>query len=602
MMKKALAVFLAGILMMSAFSCVLAEDAGFTVKSTPVVQGSEQAGTMDLRFYAEAPHVAYYGIKAYLVFMRQEELTVTAQDGGFWEIRNPNGSVLQVNPAAGTITAPDWALFQNPSAPYRTQIGVKDSPCAWTYYSELVFDDPPAAVVFNFARYGIRIYADAEDVYLPLGLLSTMFTDVAVNYVSYNGETVFRPVIEVETITSMPQGFYEGKRISALLDGTEKRAEDEIRESYGELCFILDYFFGHPGIAALDQAIAEKGLHAALQETEGGEKLLKKLLSPDMGDYLAGLTELFFDRMDDGHTAYTGISGIMNDPLHYPLLVMKVALEAGPALAGNSSVSRGLLQTGVQACRSAAWGDELYREFGSTAIIRIDSFNPDIRGWEAYYAGQGEIPMDAFGITWTGLKRASENPAIQNVLLDLTVNMGGSGDILMAMADLLTGDNVFRGYNVLTGQHQHAVVHTDKNLDGVFDEKDDEVRYDFHYGVLTTRVSFSCGNLFPFLMQDQGAVLLGEPSGGGSCCVQFAAMSDGTVFVMSSYMWALRNRNDDSLESGCRPDLPISRVEPPVPTNANPRFSMGDYTPYYDGGMLDRMMNDWFAQAETPAA
>ena len=604
-MRKSLALLLAFVLMTSVISFASSEEAAYTVQTAPVVHGEEQAGSMDLHFYADAPHVAYYGMKAYAAFLLQVDLTVTPLDGGVWEVVNPNGSVIRVSPAAGTITASDWARFQNPPVPYTAQVGVKDSPCAWTYYSDLVFDDAPNAVVFDFAKYGIALYADADDVYLPLALLSTMFTDVAVNYVIFNGETVFQPVLDLNSLVGIPAGFYESERMRALLNGEAQRWDDEIRESYGELCFILDYFFGHPGVALLDGAIAEKGFDAALKDLPdgAGEALVSGLNSPDMGEYLAAMSKVFFELLDDGHTVFSGISGILSDPGAYPALFIKVLSEAGSSIMGNSGQAKLMMMNAIPAQRTAAWGSDVYRECGSTAILRIDAFNPDIAGWEAYYAGTGDIPMDAFGITWTGLKNASENPAIKNILFDLSANAGGSNDILMAMIDLATGDNLFRGYNVLTGQHEHAVVHTDKNLDGVFDEKDDKVKYNFNYGVLTTRLSFSCGNLFPCLMQDNGAVLIGEPSGGGSCCVQTATLSGGAIFMMSSWLWTLRAPDDASLEDGCRTDLPIERIEPETPTNTNPKLSVGDYSAYFDDVMLDRMMNEWFEQqAEAPAA
>ncbi len=604
-MKKALAFLLAAIMAVSAASFALAEEGDCEVRPTPVMRGGEKIGDLNLRFYPAAPHIAYYGVKDYVAFMYQVDLTVAPGDGGVCTVTNPNGSFIMADPAAGTVIAPDWALFQSPPAPYTGQVGVKDSPCAWTYYSELVFEDAPNTVIFDFAKYGIAIYADENDVYLPLALLSTMFTDIAVNYVIYNGETVFVPVLDMSNLTGLPEGFYKAERMQALLKGGEKRAEDEIAENYGELCFILDYFFGHPGTSPLDKGIAEKGLEAALREDlpGKGEQVIEGLRSPDMGEYMAAMSQLFFELLDDGHTAFTGISDLMNNPLAYPDMYMKILLLAGNSIAVNSSVPKQQMMQAIPAQRAAVWGKELYREYGSTAIIRIDAFAPDIAGWEAYYAGTGEIPMDALGITWTGLKRASENPAIKNVLFDLSANAGGSGDLLMAIIDLVTGDNHFRGYNVLTGQHVYAVVHTDKNLDGVIDERDDEVKYDFNYGVLTTRLSFSCGNLFPFLMQDHGAVLLGEPTGGGSCCVQTATLSGGAVFMMSSYMWRLETPDGASLEDGCRTDLPIERVEPAAPTNGNPRLSLGDYSAYFDDAMLDEMLCDWFEEAaEIPAA
>ncbi len=601
-MKKATALFLALIMAFSALSFASAEETDFVVKNVPVLREGEQTGTMDLRFYAEAPHVPCMGIKAYMAFLMQVDLTVT-EENGVWTLAHPNGSFLRADPAAGVITAPDWASFQNPPVPYQGRaVGVKDYSCAWSYYPELVFDDAPAAVIFNFAKYGIPLRADAEDVYLPLSLLSTMFCDIAINYVLYNGESVFIPSVDLNALTSLPAGYYESPRMRDLLTGKARREEDEIACSYGELCFILDYFFGHPGRAPLDAAVAEKGLDAALKDlgTEG-EALIEGLRSPDMVDYLTALTLLFCGQMDDGHTFFTGITDLIGGSAPYPDIVMRLVMGAYSALAGFSGNSIAAMSALIRQTRDTFWGGDVYRECGSTAILRIDAFSPDAAGWEAYYAGTGDIPMDALGVTWTGLKRASENPAIKNVLFDLSANSGGSGDMLMAMLDLAVGDNVFRGYNVLTGQHEHAIIRTDKNLDGVFDEKDNEVKYHFNYAVLTTRSSFSCGNLFPFLMQENGAVIIGEPTGGGSCCVQTATLSGGAVFMMSSYMWALCTRDDVPLEDGCPVDLPVARTET-YPGVAGDRLSTGDYSVYFDDAMLDSMINDWFAQRqEAPA-
>lgn len=62
----------------------------------------------------------------------------------------------------------------------------------------------------------------------------------------------------------------------------------------------------------------------------------------------------------------------------------------------------------IRKVREAVWGNEVYRECGSTAVIRIDGFHDDAAGWEAYYAGRGEIPMDAVGIRF---EEQAEAPA-----------------------------------------------------------------------------------------------------------------------------------------------------------------------------------------------
>ena len=117
-MKKALSLLLALIMMISGISFAAAEGTDYTVQTTGVWTGQEQVGSMDLRFYPAAPHVPYYGMKAYVAFMRNVDLAVTPLDGGIWEVANPNGSSVLVNPSAGTIDAADWAKFQLPPLPY----------------------------------------------------------------------------------------------------------------------------------------------------------------------------------------------------------------------------------------------------------------------------------------------------------------------------------------------------------------------------------------------------------------------------------------------------------------------------------------------------
>ena len=578
------------------------EGKDYFVKTVSVLTGKEQTGSMDLRFYTSAPHVPYYGLKAYVNFMYQTGLTVTPLDGGVWEIANPNGTKILADPSAGKIEAADWARFQIPPLPYTTMVGVKDAPCGWTYYSEIVFEGPPAPVTFDFAKYGIPLYADEEDVYLPLELLSTMFTDVACNYVLWNGESVLKPVMDIGEISLMPLGWYESRYMRALLTGKSRRKEDVIREDYAELCFTLDHFFGHPGTAILDRGIGEKGLDAALDDVPELASLKDRLKDPDMIEYMLALYDLFNIGLNDGHCSYFGFNTMALPEFPFPEVLNKVGNRVASMLQTRSYFQNEITYA-VRKARAAAWGDDVYRECGSTAIIRIDAFQSDNAGWEAYYAGKGEIPMDAVGITWTGLKRASENPSIRNILFDLSANSGGSNDMLSYMIDLMFGDNVFRGYNVLTGQDEYAVLHSDKNLDGVFDEKDDEVKYDFNYAVLATRASFSCGNLMPVLMQDHGAVLLGEPSGGGTCAIQISTLTNGGEYMMSSWLWALRDAKGESVEGGCKTDLPIARIEPETPTHEDPRLSNGDYAPFFDDVMLDRMINEWFEEkALAPAA
>ena len=334
-----------------------------------------------------------------------------------------------------------------------------------------------------------------------------------------------------------------------------------------------------------------------------GDGIRQRLLSADYIEYIAGLNDLFCYGLGDGHTAVMTPFGLSSLPNLYGDAMTRLSRLIMASSTAGMSYGQYYGRAAIQQTRQALWGDETYREYGSTAIIRIDAFEPDEAQWHAWEAGEGDMPMDALGITCRGLERAAANPAIRNIIFDLTNNGGGSQDQMSAIIGMVTGDVDFRGYNTLTKQRLHAVYIVDRNMDGAIDERDAEVSWDYNFGVLTSRFAFSCGNLFPFLMQDNGAIVIGEPTGGGSSIIQMVTLCDSPAFLMSSYQWNLRGSNGEEVEAGAVPDIPIDRIENWDGENPYyPRLVPGDYSPYYDDEMLDRMMNEWFDQALAPAA
>jgi C-terminal processing protease CtpA/Prc len=257
--------------------------------------------------------------------------------------------------------------------------------------------------------------------------------------------------------------------------------------------------------------------------------------------------------------------------------------------------------------RKGMWGEKTYREAGSTAIIRLDSFMPDEAAWTSYYSGEGDFPDDSLGIVISGLRKAAENPKIKNIIFDLTCNGGGSPDVMMAILAVTTGQTQLYGKQKITGQNMTITFEADTNFDGVYDEKDKEVHYDFNYGVLTTRYAFSCGNLFPIIAQEGGAVLIGEPTSGGSCCVQVGSDAQGLSYMMSSAQWQLTDSAYNSVEGGCSIDLPIetksSHFVDKIVSIAGVDEGVPSFLKFFNAKRLNRMMNEWFEnQSQTDLA
>ena len=606
MKKKSILITLLLCLVLAAVPVYGAEEAQFTVQTFPLRDDDSQIGNLDLRFYEDKPNIAYIGIKNYMATLQELDITVSAQEDGTLLLTHPNGTSIKADPAAGTIYAENWTVFQTPDLPYiGEKKGIKDTDCWWTEIPELIYAEEATPVTFDFAKYGIDMYADGEDVYLPLAVISGLLEDVSLNLLAFNGDTAFKYSGNVTNMDTFSPGYYEGEKIKALINGEAQRAEDQINESYAEICFFVDYLFGHPGVAVLDEVVTEKGLDAALDDLPDGlgAQIRESLHSPDYVEYLCGINDLLSFGLSDGHTALMTLPTVMVRPDTFPIVTDSLVERLTPSLEPSMNTYQMIIKTVLEPTRQQIWGDETYREYGNTAIIRIDSFHPDEAGWAAWKEGTGELPDDALGITWTGLQKAMANPEIHNIIFDLTCNGGGSQDLMQAIIGMFTGDVSFNGYNPLTKQHMQAIVKTDRNMDGVIDEEDQEVHYDYNLGVLTTRSAFSCGTLFPVMMQDKGAIVIGENTGGGSCVVQMFTLSDGPVFLMSSYLYHLRNAQGEEVEKGADPDIPLERIETTDVGNPYfPRLTPGDYSPYYNDEILDELMNDWFAQEEVPAA
>lgn len=598
-MKKGISILLVLAFVLGIAPPGVTEGPAFIERDASVVRKDREGDTLKLRFYEDQPSVPYFGFMAFSNYAGNNPMTYALQEDGTGVLTSAQGATAVADAAKGTMYIGQWSNFRNPPLPYEgTAVGLKDSTCGFVRVKEIVYEGEAKPVTLDFAKYGLHMYVEKDDVYLPLTLISTIMSDVATWNMSWNGEKIFYSRIGSN---ALPEGFLDSEAMKARLEG--KREEDLAKEVYAELCFIFDNFFGHPGIAALDQAISEKGLEQALKDYEGTANTVEGLQSTDTKEYLSAMMKAFSYGLDDGHTSPMNPIFLINTS--HPI-VTEIMPDVLTALERSSGEKNYILQNIIdEQYRTPAWGNEPYHEYGSTAVIRMDSFMPDEAGWEKFYKGEGEIPADDAGNIISGLKKAAANPEIRNVIFDLSMNIGGYSDILAFMLGLTTGSNKMYGREKLTGQTFCVTYEADTNLDGLFDEKDKESIYSqFNYGVLTTRKAFSCGNLFPFLMQENGAVLLGEPSGGGSCCVQICSLSDGMDFQMSSSQWQLTDKDFVSVEGGCKTDLPIEGEIKTVPVSQDGSVTMEvrNYSRFFIDEELDRMMNEWFAAEEKPAA
>lgn len=599
-MKTKMMVFAITVSLFMLCACWVSGDGtSCTEQLTKVYSGGTEAGELTLRFYETTPNVPYLGMNAYSQYMKRQTLTLRQEEDGTCVLVNGTGEELFCDTEEGKIVIQDWGKFFDLPLPLEDEAnGWKDTSTHFVRITDVDYEGEAGPVTLDFAKYGINIYADEDDIYLPVSVLSNIMTDIATNYMLYNGENLYVERLSLDG--SGIEGFYSSERLRGELRG-EKRKDDIIRQSYADLCFNFDYFFGHPGKAVLDEALAEKGLDQALKDLgEEGASIRSGLLSDDLDEYILAMNQLFMEYLSDGHTVLYGIQDLLTDPevRSDTEKMQKLGIEFEMDILKSPATMKQLLHGAIAAQRQIVWGDEDYREFGSTAIIRLDSFMPDEEAWDQYYKGEGDMPEDCLGIVASGLRKASENPAVENVIFDLSCNNGGSPDVMMAILAMTTGQNQLYGLQKITGQKLTFTFEADTNFDGIYDEQDKNTEYDFNYGVLVTRKAFSCGNLFPIIFQEGGAVLIGESSSGGSCCVQIGTDAEGLHYVMSSAQWQLVDSEGLSVEGGCKVDIPAKADSIGIVDKLLSNFGIDENLPFFedffDDAKLDSIMNDWF--------
>ena len=150
----------------------------------------------------------------------------------------------------------------------------------------------------------------------------------------------------------------------------------------------------------------------------------------------------------------------------------------------------------------------------------------------------------------------------ENFVIDLSTNTGGSDDVMGFILSMIEGKNA-NSYHMdgKTGYRMKDTFYADKNLDGVIDEKDEAVKYDFNYAIMTSRVCFSNGNSLPCLASEADIPLLGDRTGGGGCSMSFFGVpgAAGSYGISGTYM--IMNSKYESVDPGVEPTYPMLTVD-----------------------------------------
>lgn len=563
------------------------ESTDFISEALAVIASEEkESGSMSVRFYEGNSYIPYvplqYFFEQYMKYSvisasyANDEYRYTIKDSG-------NGNkryYVVVNKKSDTITIPAFAgLLETNESNEDTSFLSK----MFLIVSKFIGENTRT---FNLAKYGFKVYGSYDDVFVPLCILSNIFSSLRYDRYFYNGKAVYQTTSNDETYYDSSKGyvsFYESDWYTDSNGNLKERSKALIDYSYNLLCFTHDYLYGHSGY----YGFADDGNGYPVETTVAAADALDfdqmmiqyagdvrtLLLSSSYKDYITGLTALFFMVYGDVHTGMTAKQDFIsvNDMINNygkafiyskKFLMQSATDERLTEWRESARSSKSSAATYIPTISETTIPSFEVIDSNKTAIIRFDEFIVDSAGWSAYYNGSPSanpdpatvtLPDDTIGLFYKAFyaleHEAAYKDSVKNVVIDISCNGGGdSGALNFALACLLDPQSAsMLEYDVISGGKKTYTAYCDLNLDGKEDSSDK--KKDYNFAIYTSLLSFSCGNAMPCICSDNGIKIIGQRSGGGSCVVRYGCTADGFPY---QYSGALRISHSDwsNVESG----------------------------------------------------
>lgn len=408
-----------------------------------------------------------------------------------------------------------------------------------------VYSSNEKSITFNTGNYYFDILYYQSKVLIPLPILNVLFCSVNQANLLYNGD-------EYHFYYGSPSKSVIASMRESQLNGTE--CPNDVRKAtINGLLFTMDYFYG-----LKDEKEIDSGFVNYLTQGQ-----LENLWSNDCNVYNAAYLQIFQRKIDELHTnlLFPSVYNALNDKFDI------FSEENIGERWGEYYRSLDELQNNYK----NKFGEiEAVRFDGKTAFIKLNEFR--VAANNVLYDTSGNLKDDAweydtFYFMLHAMSRIKKQRGIENVVLDLTSNGGGTLGAMWSVLGFLTNrDIVLPSYNTLTKEFRLDYYAIDSDDDGDYSDRDAYTQYDWY--VLTSQNTFSAANDFVSVVKNMDiATVIGERTGGGMCSVMYSVLADGTAYRFSSnetsrYQYYDKESGKNiyqQIESGIRPNFELDR-------------------------------------------
>ena len=420
----------------------------------------------------------------------------------------------------------------------------------YSIYLDVKYEDEhtiPSAQRFkkdSFKYIDYDFYKKDNEVYFPLSFLTDRFSkEFDINYI-FDGNNMYfyddSAQIKSLFFADDPIGGMVEDNIGDWIRATFKDQDNNMlmpvemaRANRNSFYYAMDNYYGIRSTRGIRS-------YAEYYESLSWSDKFLAARGKDRGYAYASAINI----LDDQHTAL-GLSAV-------GLSIWEEREGFADAIASKLKTERNALNTALTNQRLKAFGLEdakqlrtleKYSTDGKTAYVYLNEFahTSDAakkeNGQIVSRKSEEELAKDeSYYHLLHRIKQIEAHGGVENIVIDMSTNGGGTLGVLNKIASLFSKYNGFETYtkNDKTGDVDTCKTYIDTNYDGKFDDTD-VYGNKFKFYLLTSPCSFSCGNALPFYCGiAKTATIIGQRSGGGECSVTTSDIGSLRKFQHSS--------------------------------------------------------------------
>ncbi len=379
-------------------------------------------------------------------------------------------------------------------------------------------------VTYSWDNTTYRVFVHDNLTYLPLSLLDAVIAPNTGIHHYYSYKNIYQYLTNEELKNVL---FYSGNELTSaygeandIIKNDLVKMPEYLREDrYNAFLFILENLYGLKSTRKID----------SMTELFKENNLLNDFMSGD-DDARNKAYASVFAFLDEGHSQPA-------DKFEYPWST-GTQNSLGPTLTNMIQTAALLYTSRVAFYKSIDQTlDSVVYLSDEVAYFPFDGFTFVENAYNEDGSVREDIAdLDSYFRVAKNLKDIKDHGGVKKVVIDISVNGGGTLGVMMKILSLLSKNNSSKTFMKTDKSNDivRYIAKVDSNLDGDYN-LDDVYGDDFKIYLLTSCYSYSCGNALPFLAQKQNiATIIGQNSGGGECAVAEAYLPSGEYFVHSS--------------------------------------------------------------------